>query len=252
MAAYDNKVLTGDSLVTLVSKIKAADATKQDTIDSTHKLDADLVATSNDKQFVSASDKTAWNAKAETSDIPTALADLTADSTHRVVTDAEKTAWSGKAETSDIPDELADLSDDATHRLVTDTDKTNWNGKTDLATVQALGYQTASQVTTTIEGYGYQNATQVQSAITTAVAGLTTFHFIKVNTLPVSDIDTNAIYLVPKATASQNNIFEEWAYIQTSSDPVAYVWEHLGDTQLDLETLSSTDINTIWNAASAS
>lgn len=28
-----------------------------------------------------------------------------------------------------IPDELADLSDDSTHRLVTDTEKTTWNGK---------------------------------------------------------------------------------------------------------------------------
>lgn len=37
-----------------------------------------------------------WDAKADVSDIPTTLADLSGDSTHRVVTDAEKTAWSGK------------------------------------------------------------------------------------------------------------------------------------------------------------
>jgi len=30
-----------------------------------------------------------------------------------------------------IPDELADLTDDSTHRLVTDADKTNWNNKVD-------------------------------------------------------------------------------------------------------------------------
>ena len=35
--------------------------------------------------------------KANTSDIPTALSDLTADSTHRLVTDTEKTSWNGKA-----------------------------------------------------------------------------------------------------------------------------------------------------------
>lgn len=32
-----------------------------------------------------------------------------------------------------IPDELADLSDDSTHRLVTDTEKSTWNGKSDFS-----------------------------------------------------------------------------------------------------------------------
>lgn len=34
--------------------------------------------------------------------IPTALSQLTADSTHRVVTDAEKSTWNGKANVSDV------------------------------------------------------------------------------------------------------------------------------------------------------
>ena len=36
-----------------------------------------------------------------------------------------------------IPDELADLSDDSTHRLVTDTEKSTWNGKQDALTAGA-------------------------------------------------------------------------------------------------------------------
>lgn len=39
---------------------------------------------------------TLLNAKANTTDIPTELADLAGDSTHRTVTDAEKTTWNGK------------------------------------------------------------------------------------------------------------------------------------------------------------
>lgn len=39
---------------------------------------------------------TLLNAKANTSDIPTELADLAGDSTHRTVTDAEKTTWNSK------------------------------------------------------------------------------------------------------------------------------------------------------------
>jgi len=30
-----------------------------------------------------------------------------------------------------VPDALADLSEDTTHRVVTDTEKTTWNGKAD-------------------------------------------------------------------------------------------------------------------------
>lgn len=38
-----------------------------------------------------------------------------------------------KAKTSDIPTALADLSDDSTHRLVSDTEKTTWNNKSDFS-----------------------------------------------------------------------------------------------------------------------
>ena len=36
--------------------------------------------------------------------IPTALSQLSADSTHRLVTDTEKSTWNGKANVGDIPD----------------------------------------------------------------------------------------------------------------------------------------------------
>ena len=39
------------------------------------------------------------------------------------------TGLSGKANTSDIPTRLAGLSEDSTHRVVTDTEKSAWNGK---------------------------------------------------------------------------------------------------------------------------
>ena len=77
--------------------------------------------------------------------IPDALADLSADATHRLVTDTEKSTWNAKSDFSGsytdltdkptIPDELADLSADATHRLVTDTEKSTWNAKIDAADV---------------------------------------------------------------------------------------------------------------------
>lgn len=69
--------------------------------------------------------------KADASDVPTALSDLTDDATHRLVTDTEKATWNGKANSSDIPTDLADLTADSTHRTVTDAEKTAWNNKAD-------------------------------------------------------------------------------------------------------------------------
>lgn len=87
--------------------------------------------------------------------IPTALADLKDDATHRVVTDTEKQTWNGKSNFSGnyndltnkpdlfsgnysdlqgkptIPTKLSELSEDTTHRLVTDTEKSIWNSKSD-------------------------------------------------------------------------------------------------------------------------
>ena len=85
MAAYDNKLLDGEHLVYYTQKVKGEIATKQDLIDSSHKLDYSLLT--------------------NTPTIPDELADLAGDSTHRVVTDAQITAWTGKQ------DAIADLSD---------------------------------------------------------------------------------------------------------------------------------------------
>lgn len=87
--------------------------------------------------------------------IPTKLADLTDDATHRVVTDTEKQTWNGKSNFSGnyndltnkpdlfsgnysdlqgkptIPTKLSELSEDTSHRVVTDQEKTNWNNKSD-------------------------------------------------------------------------------------------------------------------------
>lgn len=48
-----------------------------------------------------------------TTKIPSTLSDLSTDSTHRTVTDAEKTAWNAKAETSAIPTKISQLTNDS-------------------------------------------------------------------------------------------------------------------------------------------
>ena len=45
--------------------------------------------------------------------IPEALSDLADDATHRTVTDTEKSTWNAKANTSDIPTKVSDLTNDS-------------------------------------------------------------------------------------------------------------------------------------------
>lgn len=70
------------------------------------------------------------------------------------VTDAEKIVIGNTSGTNTgdqvIPDELADLSDDSTHRLVTDTEKATWNAKQD-ALVADTDYLTPGTAASTYE-----------------------------------------------------------------------------------------------------
>lgn len=68
------------------------------------------------------------------------------------------------------------------------------------------------------------SVTQLKSKITEDLVNL---HFLIVQTLPVTDIQTNVIYLVPKSPSGTNDIYNEYAYINNT-------WEMLGTTQIDL------------------
>ena len=65
-------------------------------------------------------------------------------------------------------------------------------------------------------------------------------HFVVVAELPSSNIDKNAIYLVPKSTAQTNNYYDEYIYALKSENPEVYDWEKIGDTQIDLSGYVTT------------
>ncbi len=52
--------------------------------------------------------------------------------------------------------------------------------------------------------------------------------FIPVNTLPEEDIDENAIYMVPADNTNNQNIYEEFIYVNG-------VWESLGTTPIEID-----------------
>ena len=77
------------------NKLTISGSGKQDVIDSSHKLSADLIDdTSTTNKFFSGN----YNDLTNKPTIPDELADLSDDSTHRVVTDTEKTTWNNKSE----------------------------------------------------------------------------------------------------------------------------------------------------------
>ena len=77
------------------------------------------------------------------------------------------------------------------------------------------------------------------AALKSTVDGLDLTLYVIVDSLPVSDIKTNKIYLVRNASGADNNIYTEYAYINSA-------WEKIGEYKADVDlsnyyTKSQTD-----------
>lgn len=173
-----------------------------------------------------------------------------------------KTALSGKQPTIDGSHKLAtnliDTGNGAS--FVSSIEKSAWNSKQEALVFNSTYNASSNKVATMADipsVAGFQTASDVSTAISTALGGLTTFHFEVVSALPQSNQDSSAIYLVPKSTASTNNIYEEWAWVKTGTETNeneetvdVFGWESLGDTQVEIASLSNTEIQTIWESVS--
>lgn len=76
---------------------------------------------------------------------------------------------------------------------------------------------------------GYQNSTQVQSAINSAISGITGFEYQVVQTLPATG-EKGVIYLVPNS-GSAPNIYDEYIWIESGQSGS---FEKIGTTETDL------------------
>ena len=244
MATYDNKLLDGEHLVYYTQKVKTELAGKQPTIDSSHKLDYALLS--------------------NTPTIPSAVSDLTNDegflnadnfiqgSGISITEDSEGNLTiantNSAAAWGNITGTLSNQTDLA-NALAAKQDALTAGANVSIATDAGTGNLVISATDTTYVFNTAYNASTNKAAtmsdITTAISGLTGFHFEIVQVLPTEDIETNCIYLVLKSSGSTGNIYTEYAYINNN-------WEILGDTQLDLEVLSNADIDSIWSAATPS
>ena len=153
-----------------------------------------------------------------------------------------------------IPDELSDLSDDSTHRLVTDLEKTTWNNKSnfsgnynDLSNKPTIPTKTSdltndsgfiTNAVNNLTNYYLKSETYSQSQVNDLISAITTMSLEVVQTLPTEDISTTTIYLVPKATAETQDVYDEFIYVNNA-------WEHIGNTQADLTNyVTTSDLNT--------
>ena len=89
-----------------------------------------------------------------------------------------------------------------------------------------------------LANYYLKSETYTQAQVDALIGAISTISIEVVQSLPVHDIKTNTIYLVPKQTAGTQNVYDEYIYVNNA-------WELIGDTEIDLSNyVTTTDLAT--------
>ena len=75
--------------------------------------------------------------------------------------------------------------------------------------------------------YYKKSETYTKNEVNSLIGAISTINILVVQTLPVQDISTTTIYLVPKSTSKTNDVYDEYIYVSNS-------WEKIGTTEIDL------------------
>ena len=90
-----------------------------------------------------------------------------------------------------------------------------------------------------LTNYYKKSETYTQAEVDALIRAIVTLNVLVVQTLPTQDISTTTIYLVPKATAETQDIYDEYLYVNNA-------WEHIGSTEIDLSNYyTKTQIDTL-------
>lgn len=93
-----------------------------------------------------------------------------------------------------------------------------------------------------IKGVDYFTPAEVQDIQNNILDNVNQFSVEVVETLPIQNIKDHTIYFVPKTTAEQNDIYDEYIYINNS-------WEHIGTTEVDLSNYyNKSEVDTKVNS----
>ncbi len=242
MPSYDNKVLTGDQLVYFSGLVKTALAEKASTSAVSAKQDALVFNTAYDAST---------NKVATMADIPTTTeytADLSQTMGEGVSITSKLTAMDGiSSAISNSGSELYKLTVSAFGMKGYD----NLHSQEVNVGISDFIWKdnaNSKQVSLT-PGSGYDglyvngNKLATVADVNTAIGGISSFSFEIVSSLP-STGNSSKIYLVAKNNSGTNQVYTEYIYVNNG-------WEIIGDTQMTIDTLSNTEVQTIWNTASA-
>ena len=110
---------------------------------------------------------------------------------------------------------------------------------------------TTATIKTQIEAYKYQTSAQVQTAITSALSGVTSIDLQVVTSLPATG-KKGVIYLVAHTHTDTGDIYDEFVWVESAKS-----YEKIGNTDVDLSAyvkstditdISETDLATMWNS----
>ena len=110
---------------------------------------------------------------------------------------------------------------------------------------------TTATIKTQIEAYKYQTSAQVQTAITSALSGVTSIDLQVVTSLPATG-EKGVIYLVAHTHTDTGDIYDEFVWVESKKS-----YEKIGNTDVDLSAyvksvditdISETDLATMWNS----
>ncbi len=128
----------------------------------------------------------------------------------------------------------------ATGAEVNKIDSIKVNGTAQTITSKAVDITVPTNNNQLTNGAGYQTASQVQSAINSAISGITGIEFKIVTTLP-STGENGVIYLISNSGSGQN-IYDEYIWVNNK-------FEKIGTTDVDLSGyVKTTDLVAITNA----
>ena len=133
-----------------------------------------------------------------------------------------------------------DSKDQTVYNNLTTYLATNYYNKNAIET-KLSDYYNKSAIETKLLNYYTKTQTYTKDEVNNLIAQLDEFKIEVVQTLPVQDINTHTIYLVPK-TGSSNDVYDEYLYVNNQ-------WELIGNTAVDLSNYyTKSETNTLLNA----
>lgn len=85
-----------------------------------------------------------------------------------------------------------------------------------------------------VKGVDYFTEEEIQEIKSNILDQVNQFSVLVVEELPTDNIDEHTIYFVPKTKTEQNDVYDEFIYINNG-------WEHIGTTEVDLSSYYKKD-----------